>query len=507
MHFPHASVVTARFRRGLLLAAAAVSMVLALLVAHSRIPWSDEGQFSSAAYTLARHGFLGTTVFDPVVAKSLGLTRIDQRTYWVLPLYLVGQSLWLRVFPATVVGVRMFSAFWIPGALYAFWRFLTGIGMKPRASALAVCLLASSYIFNDSAGFARPDTMCLTLGLLGLASYVTWRSCHFHRALLVSNAFIAASGLTHPNGVFHLLGLAVVVLCFDRRKLNWSALAAAATPYLVFGLIWAAYVSRDYAAFVDQMGANGTNGRWTLTMNPFVILWNEFRLRYMVAFGLSTGGWSLLKLPILVVYLGSVAGMIFQPELRRQNPARLLLMLLAAYFAGLSVFNQKLTYYLVHIEPWYVAAVACYFDWLWTSSRRLRAPLAVACVALFALESGGTVLRYHTRSGIFAQEQSAIDFVLAHAGPRDRIVASAALIYGFRFDDRLRDDCRLGLSVGYKPEVIIVEPVYQEYFDALSRVRPGELRAIKARLAEYKLAFDNGICQVYFRNGEKQEPA
>src|SRR5580704_8003553 len=78
------SETLARQSGRMVIAAALLSLLVAAVAAHNRIPWSDEGWFSSASYNLARHGFLGTTVIDPT---DMHLTRIDRRTYWVMPLY------------------------------------------------------------------------------------------------------------------------------------------------------------------------------------------------------------------------------------------------------------------------------------------------------------------------------------------------------------------------------------------------------------------------------------
>lgn len=484
------------FWRRKLFAAALFSLLVAAVAAYDRIPWSDEGWFSSASYNLARHGFLGTTVIDPT---DMHLTRIDRRTYWVMPLYLLGQAFWLKLFPATFFAARSFTLLWIPVALFSFYRFLWRVTSNARASALAACLLALSFIFIDNAGFARPDLMCCALGLSGLAAYVEWREEHFYCALMVSNAFIAASGLTHPNGVFHLLGLAALVLYYDRRRLSVSALGAVALPYMVFGAAWACYIIQDYPAFVDQMRGNGTNGRWTATLNPVAILWDEIRLRYMPAFGLVTRGWALMKLLALVVYLAAIAGALFQPGFRKQPSTRLVLLLVAVYFAALTIFNQKLTYYLIHILPWYIALTALYVVWLWERSPALRPALALAMIGLVGVETGGILLKAHSRSQIVAQEQAAIEFARAHARPQDRIVATAALIYGFGFDPRLRDDPRLGTTSGQTPDIIIIEPLYRDLYDSWKVVRAGEMRAIAERLAAYRLAFDSGACQVYLR--------
>lgn len=480
----------------MLFAAVILSLLLAAIAAYYRAPWSDEGWFSSASYNLARHGFLGTTVLDPT---DMRLTRIDRRTYWVMPLYLLGQAVWLKLFPPTLFAVRSFTLLWIPLAVFSFYRFLWRVTSNTRASALAACLLALSFIFIDNACFARPDLMCCTLGLTGLAAYVEWRAEHLYRALIVSNAFVAASILTHPNGIFHLLGLAVLVTYYDRPRLNITAVAAAALPYVVLGTAWAGYIIQDFPAFVDQMRGNSMRGRWTTTLNPAGILWNEIRLRYVPAFGLATGGSALMKLVALAAYLTAITGALLQPGFRRQPSTRLLLLLLTVYFAALSVFNQKLTYYLVHILPWYIALTGLYAEWLWEHSPPLRPALTMAALLLVGVETGGILLKSYSRSQVVAQEQAAIDFTRAHAGPQDRIVASAALIYGFEFDTRLRDDARLGTTSGKMPDIIIVDPLYRDLYDSWKAVQAGEVMPITARLRGYRLAFDNGVCQVYLR--------
>lgn len=466
--------------------------------AYNRIAWSDEGEFSSAAYNLARHGFLGTTVIDPA---DMHLTRIDRRTYWVMPLYLLGQAFWLKLFPATLFSIRLFTLVWIPVALVAFYRFLWRVTSDKRVGALGSCLLGLSYIFIDNAGFARPDLMCCALGLAGLAAYMEWREKHFLRALTISNALIAASGLTHPNGIFHLLGLAVLILYYDRRRLNLVAVGAIALPYVVFGALWAAYIFQDYPAFVDQMRGNGTNGRWATTANPFTLIWDEVRLRYLVAFGLITRGWSLLKLPALLIYLVALGGALIHSRLRQRRDMRLILLLLAVYFGALAIFNQKLSYYLVHILPWYIAVTALYASWLWDRYPLLRGLLTVVLVGLASLETGGILLRASSRSGIPGQERAAILFALSHARAGDRIVGTSALIYGFDFDKRLRDDPRLGLTSGQVPDIVIIEPVYRELYDSWKTVQATQMRAISERLAAYRLAFENSASQVYLRPG------
>jgi hypothetical protein len=486
------------FWRVALAASVIVCVLSAGIAARNRTPWSDEGWFSSASFNLARHGFLGTTVIE---SAGTGLTRIERRTYWVMPLYLVGQALWYKFLPSDVLSTRVFTIVWAPVALFAFYVFLAKLLPGSRAPALATCLLALSYVFIDNAGFARPDLMCCALGLCGLATYVALRERHLKGALFLSNAFIAASGLTHPNGLFHLTGLLVVILWFDRRRLGVAAVALGCLPYALFGLGWGWYIAQDYRAFLGQMGANGSGtDRWSATLNPALILWNEIRYRYLVAFGFVTRGWALVKAFTLCAYVAAAAGCVTNSRLRRQPAVRLVLFLLAVYFVGMSVFNQKLSYYLVHIVPFYLALLAIGVTWLWTAHPAHRRAVAAGVLLLVGVEVGGILLKAYKRS-YMATQRPAMAFLLAHTGPNDRIVGTAALIYELHFDPRLRDDPYLGLTSGREPDAIVIDPLYRGFYEGWQTRRPDAWKQTRERLSTYTLAYRNAAYDIYLRPG------
>jgi hypothetical protein len=488
-------VTSLRVPRIVFAAAIFISLCAGVLAARNRIPWSDEGWFSSGAYNLAHHGFFGTTVLEP---QGTGFTRIDRRTYWVMPLYLVGQALWYKVFSATILSTRSFSLFvWYPIGLAAFWLFLSRLKLGPGVPLLGTMLLATSFIFIDNAAFARPDLMCCALGFAGMAAYLNWRETHFYRALFAGNLLVAASGLTHPNGIFHFLGLLVLVLWFDRRRVGWRALAAFALPYLLLGTGYGLWIARDLPAFRDQMLANGTNGRWSASFSPITILQGEV-LRYLTAFGLVTRGIAMAKVYALTAYVGAVAACLATPSLRSLRSVRLLLTLLACYFAAMCVFNQKLSYYLIHILPLYIALLAVWINWIWTSAIRLRRVVVMAVAALMTIEVSGSLAKALTRSYQVPQ-RAAVAFIRSHARPDDRICGSAALIYEMDFDPRLRDDPFLGLKSGRLPDVVIIETLYHILYDAWSKERPVEMRAIRERLQIYQLAYHDGDYEVYLR--------
>ncbi len=40
-----------------------ISVAMGIVSAYNRLPWSDEGWYANPAHNLAKHGFMGTTIF------------------------------------------------------------------------------------------------------------------------------------------------------------------------------------------------------------------------------------------------------------------------------------------------------------------------------------------------------------------------------------------------------------------------------------------------------------
>jgi 4-amino-4-deoxy-L-arabinose transferase-like glycosyltransferase len=483
----------ARLRRAALAAAICVYLALACYASWHRLGWSDEGWYADPAYNLARHGRMVTTVFDP----SRGLTRIDQHTYWIFPFSVLSEALWFRIFPATLFSARIHVILWGLLAIAAFYRIVARITGNRVAAAFAAGALALDYTFLDNSAFARPDIMCCALGLSGLAAYLELRGGSLWIALLAANAFLAGAIMTHPNGIFHIAGLLLLIAVLDRKRLTLLNCVAAALPYLAAIGMWMPYVLQDWGAFRDQLTQNGTNSRWTPTLNPIAILYNELRERYWTLFGLKTGGSARLKVLVLVSYFGSTALLLCSRRLRQQKGATLLLALLGLYFVELSVFNQKLSYYFVHILPWYVAILAVVSLWLWTSAPRFRPVLAGWLVLLLGVQCGGIVLRARQRSA-HQDEAAAADFLRRQGTGVHRIAATAALLFYLDFDPRLIDDPTLGTEGSTQPDAVVIGSNYRDIYDGWATARPQAMERIRQRLSGYRLTYENREYSVYF---------
>ena len=429
---------------------------------------------------------MGTPVLD---SRGNGghLTRIEEHTYWVFPGFLVSQGLWYKVFPTTLFWTRAHTIAWFALSLAAlFWYLRKLLPESNVVPWLATMLFAGSFVAMDNAGFARPDIPCCALGLASMAAYVHLREKSLVNALFVANALVALSGLMHPNGIFHWIGLVALILWLDRKRLRLASLAAAIIPYAVLGGFWALYLMQDTQAVLDQLRGN-SGDRWPGTWNPILILGREF-MRYWQAYGLVTGGVNSLKLLGLILNWGAVAGCFLSRDLRNRDNVRFLLVQLGLYFLGLSVFNQKLTYYLIHIAPFYAILNAVFLTWLMEQGVRWGRLLPVAIALLIGVETGGIVLKAYTRSYVKAQ-RAAVKVVRSYARPGDRIYGSASLLYEMDFDSRLTDDAYLGTETGRVPNIIVIENLYRMLYEAWKIERPADMRIVMDRLAGYRMSY------------------
>ena len=486
----------------LLAMVAMLSMALAAFAAYHVAPNMDEGTFSDAAYNLSRHGFMGTTVLE---TTGTGLTRLDQHTYWVMPLYLVGQAAWMLVVSPSLFGVRLFSVLWIPVSVFALYFFMRRIGCAEAPSLFAAAFHGLSFVLIDIAKTARPDMMCQALGWSGLAVYAILRERSLLLALCAGNALVALSGLTHPNGILYFAGLWLMVFWLDRTKLRWKHFAGSALVYAAGAALWSVYILQDPAAFADQMRANSDHRFGVVAWSaihlplPLRLLWGEIHDRYLVVFGLlSPIPLSHLKGLVLLTYVAALIAVLATP-LRRRRPADLLAAMLALFFVIQSTVNQKLGLYFVHIEPLYAAftglAVAGVWPWL---RRTGRLALITWFLLITGIQLAFTIDKAITLSTAAPQREIAA-FLSSHASRAKLIFGCACLIHTVGYDPRYRDDRYLGVRSGRHADVIIMDDYLDsDLYDTLRREKPDDWAKISRRLAEYRLVLTVPGYHVYF---------
>jgi 4-amino-4-deoxy-L-arabinose transferase-like glycosyltransferase len=480
---------------------------LALVVgsALTKSPWSDEAWFAQAGLNLATRGEMTTPVLETTGTNFKGLER---HTYWVMPLHLVTQAGWYKVFGFSLFSMRMLSAVFGVLALFS-WYFIVGsLSGNQKVALITFVLLAFDYIFVMAASFGRGDMMSAALGAAGLAAYLYLRERNFNRAILASQSLIAACGLTHPNGgVAFFVGLLFLTLYFDRARLGWRHLGLAAIPYTVGAIGWGAYILQAPSDFVAQFTANAsTGGRMSGLTSPLSAIKNEITLRYLKAFGLGahTSGSSgpiWLKSVVLLAYVVALAGCLSVRSIRAHKGYRALLVLTGIFFLVLTFFDgQKLSFYLVHIVPLYTALVAVWVYWCYSTRFVPAWLLALSVGGLLAIQTGGILYRMkinaYGRSFI-----PAVTYLKEHSNADSKIMGSAVLGFGLGYE-RVIDDVRFGFNTGKRADFLVINDVYEE---GINHYRAGgEGAALEAHInkmltQDYKLVYDENFYQIYAR--------
>ncbi len=486
-------------------ATAAIAVIayigLAVASALTKRPWSDEGWFANAPLTLVNKGWMGTTVIEQ--AGHTFLRGIDRYTFWVMPLHLLLQAAWYRLFGFSLLSMRSISLTFGLLALASWFIITWSLSGSVRVGLLTLVLLALDYNFIMASSFGRMDLMCGALGAAGFASYLALRERNLMLAIFLSNCFVVASGMTHHLGLLALVGLIFLILFFDRKRIQWRHVAIALIPYFVAAIAWSFYIMKSPSLFIAQLQGNATaDNRLGTLVHPLTGLYREITERYLIGFGLgphSVGNTGPVRLKglILLAYIAAFLGALAVKEIRSKKGYQALLLLAVIYFVTLTIWDgQKLTWYLIHVVPIYTSILAVWVSWCWNRSVLPKWLLSVVIFGFVALQVGGVLQRirldaYH-RSFVPAAE-----FLKSHAS-NGLIIGSAELGFGLGSFDHLVDDSRLGFFSGKKPDFIVVEEVYRTEFDLMKRNHPDVYQHIDSMLAnQYKKVYDHEFYEIY----------
>lgn len=481
----------------------AVFLTLVCASALTTRPESDEGGFASPAQNLAFNGNFGTTVFE--IEKS-PLTRINERTYWVMPMFLLNAAAAFKTFGFSLFAMRSVSIFW-GLILISSWYFivLKLFGDRTKA-ALAMTFVACNYVILVTASIGRGDTMCAALGFAGIAVYLNLREQNLLRAILISQTLVCLSGLTHFNGLLAFVALFFLIIRFDFRNLSWRHVSVAAIPYLVGGAAFGLWVWKDPQAFKDQFIDNAMmSGRTSGLSSPLTGLFREFTLRYPRAFGMldSTAGHSgpiFLKSLILVGYAIGVLGTIFTKSLRENKACRIVLILTGIYFVLMSLLDgQKLAVYLIYIVPFYSVLLALWIAEMWNKRSIPHPILIVGVVGFLLLQTGGVILRVKQNTyGNFYRP--AINYLNENAAPGELIMGSAEARFALNPKLNHIADGRFAYYTGKRPEYIIYDPGVEDSWKD-SKIYFPEFYEYFPRLLcdEYNLVYENTAFKIYKR--------
>lgn len=473
-----------------------VYLVLALSTALTRAPWVDEGWFGSPAWNLAHRGFLGTTVLDPASStwKSVKLTGIDRRTYWVMPLSLLLNSAVFRVFGFSAFAMRAPALVFGLVFLLAWRTILRRLGAPAAVVAIALLLIAVDFHFQAQAADGRMDAMAIAFGYSAIAAYLTLREGSLNRAILASHTLAAIAFFSHPNAAVPALLLVLATLSLDWRRLTLAAPFLAAIPYLVFAGGWAVYIAQDPAAWRAQFLGNAS-GRGPTITTPFAALKLEIVNRYLNTFGLAawTSRSGRLNVIPLVILLSGAALCFLSRDIRRQPAYRMVLAATTITAFYLTWFEGlKTPLYLIYVTPLYSVLCAIAAVWLWNARPRLRVPVAAAVAILVLLQITRTVA-IAARNPRAASYLPAVEFLRSHYTPSTFIMGNACLLFGLAPDWNLLDDFRLGYNTGKRPAVIVITESWQD--------RIGMLREYNEAIWQHTQTVLAGYREVYNQRG------
>lgn len=434
--------------------------------AKTKEPWEDESWFGAVTYNLASKGSLSTDILEGQGTFREGMAH---HFYWEPPLSFVTNAAAVELFGFSLFTIRSVStAFGMAAVLCAFLlaRKLTG---SEGTGLLAMALVASDYFFVIGSSDGRMDAMCMALGFAGVTTYFLLREKHLLAAIVLSQIFIAASGLTHPNGMIWFLGLWLLILRFDRGRLRLGMLAAAALPYLVAAAGWGAFIARDPHDFLVQFLGNiresgSSNGSLQHPlMHPLQAIVSELTERYIYPFGLGTGipPMNRTKAVILLIYTGSLIAAGLSRQIRRSLAGQAVLCLIAVSFLMLTYMDgNKMSYYLIHITPLLAILTAMVLWSALSRGGRMRWPAVFIAGALIVVQAAGIL--YRVRQATYAHQYlPAVAAIRSNSNPGDLVIGSAAFFWTLRGERHLKDDFRLGYYTHAHPQLIVIGPFYR----------------------------------------------
>ncbi len=376
---------------------------------------------------------------------------------------------------------------------------------------LAAALLAIDGRYLTFSSLGRMDAMCAGLGFASWAAYVCLRERSLRSAIVVSHSLAAASCLTHPCGVLYAGGLVILMVLHDRSRMGWRHLLAAGAAYLVGLALWGIYIFQDPVSFYRQFTGNvsgiaaefTTSTRWSGLLSPLTALKREYFLRYGVMFGRYERGLSLnwFQLLVLLAYTLGVLGAVMMPSLRRRAGSRTLLALGTFMFCTLALFDGlKSSSYLLHTLPFCAALLALTVLQVASTGSAIHRRCVVVVLAALA----GLQLTAAAHSALFQPVRwdyaSAAAYLQRHAPPSATVFGPAELAFARGFNSNFKDDVRLGYHTGRRPDFIVTNSLYRDWYARSAVLNPEVHTHIGQMLgSRYAMIFRNSSYSIYRR--------
>ncbi|MGH9719076.1 MAG: hypothetical protein ACRD8O_02605 [Bryobacteraceae bacterium] len=425
----------------------------------TKAPWSDEAMFANPSIDLITRGSMGVSVMEPtgsIVAPGVVYAGVNQYVYG-MPFFSVASAGWFKLFGVSVFSMRAESMLWGLILLGAWFAILWRLSGSPGLAVLGVGLVGVNHIVIDAASDGRPDMACAALGTAAIAAYLLLRENDLRWAVFASHGLLALSAACHPNALNYLVGVLLITLYMDWKRLRIPYLLFAAAGYLIVFIPWGVYVASDFATASKQLSM-GANNRFNTIFTPLAAIRSEIVDRYLdpVYFSSYSTGAARVKSAVPFFYLLGIGGALFTPRIRRNFGYRLLLLITATGFLILAiVVGQKTYYYLIHIVPLYAALLAV---WLYETAGR-GVPRIVSAIVLgsyLLLQIGWSA--YNIRRDPYHREfLPTAQLLKEKSGGRELVMGPPELGFALGFFNNLIDDGAIGYYTGKRPAWIVMD--------------------------------------------------
>jgi hypothetical protein len=156
---------------------------------------------------------------------------------------------------------------------------------------------------------------------------------------------------------------------------------------------------------------------------------------------------------------------------------------------------MKQPLYLIHIVPFFLALLAIWTAHFWRKSE-YRGVVVLAALILVAVQFGGVAYVVHRNSWRNAYEP-VIGYLKRHAA-KAQVMGSSELGFELGFFENLTDDTRLGYDSRKRPDFIVVEARYSDWFQGYKQKDPPIYAFIQKRLNdEYHPVFQHDEYTIY----------
>lgn len=371
--------------KGILILLLLFTIVYTLNLDKYPLIWTDEAWFSNPAYNLAFHGFLGTTMMPDFY-------NIAHYTYWQMPFYMVLMAISFKLFGFGIIQARMISV--VLGFFTVLFTYLLGKELyNKKIGLLASILLIVNPLFFLVARQARMDIAVTCFTLIALYFLLKALKVNNFKYYIVVGLFAMLSVLSHPNGLFGVICIALIYFVYhfrnlkSRIRLKEIGCMVLSSILLVTPYLW--YISLDFPDFMSQFKANILNS----ANSPLINLLTEY-IRYLWTFNLFDVAEGQIVVIVLIIMACLVfLGLIYIFKNRSEFRGKFLITILAVHvFLFAFLISQKYaTWYLGIILPYFSILIALPSLWGLNHKKGIQTSIIVVLCLFIAINALGLV--------------------------------------------------------------------------------------------------------------------